>query len=175
MPKPIYLIAAVDQKWGLGKNNDLAWHLPADMKHFKKLTTETYFPHKQNAVIMGRKTWESIPKKFRPLPGRKNVILSKTLSKAPESTELYRSLKEAVQSLSTQDAIEKIYIIGGSKLYNHTLQNLIPDKLYITFLYKDFDCDVFLDEPPEQYKLIDQTRRQIYNDIEYQFAEFHKN
>jgi dihydrofolate reductase len=175
MPKPIHLIAAVDNKWGLGKNNDLAWHLPPDMKHFKELTTKTYFKDKLNAVIMGRKTWESIPQKYRPLPGRKNIILSKTLSQAPESTELYQSLEEAVKALNTQDDVEKIFIIGGSKLYNQALQDLIPDKLYITFLYKDFDCDVFLEEPPEQYKLIDQTRRQIYNEVEYQFAEFHKN
>ena len=75
--KPFSIIVAFDSKYGIGKNGELAWHLPSDLKHFKEITTAVSNPVKKNAVIMGRKTWDSLPQKFRPLGGRVNMILTK--------------------------------------------------------------------------------------------------
>src|SRR3989338_11120601 len=74
---PFNIIVAVDAKNGIGKKGGLPWSLPADLKHFKKITFNTTDESKMNAVVMGRKTWDSIPAKFRPLPGRLNVVLTR--------------------------------------------------------------------------------------------------
>jgi hypothetical protein len=76
---PMNIIVAVDKNFGIGKNNSLPWRLPKEHKHFVKLTTTTDNPNKINAVLMGRKCWESIPYKFRPLKNRLNIVLSKTM------------------------------------------------------------------------------------------------
>jgi len=68
---------AFDSQYGMGKNGQLPWVIPQDLKHFKEISTAVINPANKNAVIMGRKTWESLPEKFRPLPGRVNVVLSK--------------------------------------------------------------------------------------------------
>ena len=70
------LVVAMDEERGIGKQGTLAWRLPADLKHFKEITTEVKDMKKQNAVIMGRKTWESLPEKFRPLPQRLNIVVT---------------------------------------------------------------------------------------------------
>ena len=74
-----HIILAVDEKLGLGKDNDLAWKISTDMKHFKNITSDTEDLAKHNALIMWRKTWESIPAKYRPLPDRVNYILSRSI------------------------------------------------------------------------------------------------
>ena len=74
---PLHIIAAIDKNNGLGINNTIPWHLSADLKYFKKITTEVTAANKQNAVIMGRKTWDSIPDKYKPLPERLNIVLTR--------------------------------------------------------------------------------------------------
>jgi dihydrofolate reductase/thymidylate synthase len=76
MPRPVKVIVAATASGGIGRGGTLPWRIPADMAFFKATTLATSAPGKQNAVIMGRKTWASIPAKFRPLPGRLNVVLS---------------------------------------------------------------------------------------------------
>lgn len=71
------LVVAATRKLGIGKNGSMPWKLPGDMAYFKEITSKTADSAKQNAVVMGRKTWESIPPKFRPLPGRINVVLTR--------------------------------------------------------------------------------------------------
>ncbi len=83
---PFSIIVAIDEQRGIGKANSLPWHIKADMQHFKEITTKTQDPNKLNACIMGRNTWESIPKNFRPLPDRVNIILSRKPSPQPSPT-----------------------------------------------------------------------------------------
>eukprot|EP01043_Picozoa_sp_COSAG02_P013258 COSAG02_NODE_527_length_20704_cov_120.745462_10_plen_104_part_00 len=74
------IVAASRGSWGIGKDGGIPWQLPGDMAHFRKVTLETVDPERQNAVVMGRRTWESIPPKFRPLAGRINIVLTRTPS-----------------------------------------------------------------------------------------------
>jgi len=128
----ISIIVAVSEDLGIGKNNELLWHLPEDLKRFKKLTYG-------NTVIMGKKTWESLPKK--PLPGRKNVVIT---------DNPHENFENAVTAYSIDDAITKcekgkeIFIIGGGSIYKQFMP--VADRLYITHVHKKALADVYFPE-----------------------------
>ena len=170
--KPIILIAAIDQNRGLGKNGVLAHSLKKDMQFFKQETSSTSSPGLQNAVIMGRKTWESIPKKFRPLPNRTNYILSTQNLNIPN---VCHSLEDAIQKSNHNPLIEKIYIIGGSQIYNYCLQNNIPDKIILTQIQHDLQCDVFLNQLPNQYQQVSQSELFTENSMNFTFQTYQKH
>ena len=100
----IELIWAQDENGGIGKEGKLPWHISEDLQNFKKITSG--FP-----VVMGRKTWESLP--FKPLPGRRNIVLS---SKALEGVEVYSSIDSCCKKL-VEDSVKKIFVIGGRGVY----------------------------------------------------------
>lgn len=140
----ISLIVAVDEEGGMGFNNALPWHLPADLAHFKKITLG-------KPVIMGRKTYESIG---RPLPGRLNVVLSRHDSHIPGVT-IARSFDEAL--LLTQDAPE-VMVIGGAKIFELALPQ--ASTLYLTQIYHVFKADVFFPDFDEvAWEIEDSTLR----------------
>lgn len=112
------IIVAIDQKNGIGYNNQLLFKLPNDLKHFKKITSN-------HTVIMGRKTFESLPKGA--LPNRRNIVLSRKLEKPYTNTELYRSLDDALEHISKD---EEVFIIGGPSLYKEGIE--LAENLYIT-------------------------------------------
>jgi dihydrofolate reductase len=134
------LIAAVARNGALGKDNALLWHLPEDLKFFRRMTQGC-------PVIMGRKTWDSLPVKFRPLPGRRNVVLTRQADWQAEGAETVRSLDDALQRLAGAD---KVFVIGGAQLYAQALPR--ADELVLTEIHQDFDADVhFPDWPREQF------------------------
>ena len=100
----IHLIWAQENNGGIGKNGQLPWHNPEDLKNFKKLTLNS-------TIVMGRKTWESLP--FKPLPKRRNVVFS---SRILEDVETYNNINQFMKKLDTE-SIKKIFIIGGSSIY----------------------------------------------------------
>ncbi|KAL5019743.1 hypothetical protein ScPMuIL_002635 [Solemya velum] len=119
------------------------------MNFFKKITTETENPEKKNAVIMGRKTYFSIPEKFRPLANRINIVLSRTLSEAQEGVMLAKSFQEALnlaRSKEMSEKVESIYVIGGSSVYQEALNYDGNCRVYLTRVLADFECDTFLPE-----------------------------
>ncbi len=126
----ISLIAAIDESGGLGINNQLLCHLPADLQHFKHITMG-------KTIIMGRKTYESIGK---PLPGRLNIVLTRSSSSIPGVTCL-DSLEKAL-SLTAKE--HEIMIIGGAHLFSTSLS--IAQRMYITRIHHQFDADVFFPE-----------------------------
>ena len=126
----ISLIAAIDNAGGLGFNNQLLCHLPADLQHFKTITMA-------KPIIMGRKTFESIGK---PLPGRLNIILSRSQSSI-EGTLVFDSLEHALEA--TKEHAE-VMIIGGEQIFNKAIQQ--ADRLYITRIHHQFPADVFFPE-----------------------------
>lgn len=107
----------------IGVDGDLPWHLPADLAHFRDLTMG-------HPVIMGRKTYESIPAKFRPLPGRRNLVLSQNPNYAPAEAgaEVYPSLEHALRATEGHDA----FVIGGGRTYGEALRAGLIDRVYAT-------------------------------------------
>lgn len=126
----ITIIAAIGSNNELGKDNDLIWHLPADLKRFKKVTTG-------HAIIMGRNTFESIGK---PLPNRRSIIITRNTSYQKEGCEIVHSLEAAIELIEEQN---DAFIIGGAQIYKEAMKKNLVDQLDITHVHHDFDADVF--------------------------------
>jgi dihydrofolate reductase len=116
----LVLVAAVAKNRVIGINNQLPWHLPEDLKHFRELTRGC-------AVIMGRKTWESLPEAFRPLPGRRNIVLSRQNDLMLLGAEVVDSLPSACALLAD---VQSAFVIGGADLYLQAMP--LADRLEIT-------------------------------------------
>ena len=174
------IILAVDEKNWLWKNNDLAWRISADLKHFKEITTKTTDLAKLNAVVMWRKTRESIPSKYRPLSERINCILSRKIknddigSPIDDFVLYFHSLEYCLSELESKENVENIFIIGWANLYNQVLDNPMLDKIYLTKVKWDFDCDVFFDWVPDNFKVESYTDPEEENGIEYSFWVYKK-
>jgi dihydrofolate reductase len=134
----IAIIVAMDANRGIGKNNDLMWHLPADMKFFKDKTTD-------NIVVMGRKNYESIPEKYRPLPNRENVILTRNKDFKAEGCIVLHSIEEVLKHYENEED-RTMFIIGGGEIYKEALKKDIVDEMYITKVNKSYDADTFFPE-----------------------------
>ena len=130
MPK-LSIIVAMSSNRVIGVNNSLPWHLSEDLKHFKTLTTG-------HTIIMGRKTYESIGK---PLPNRRNIVISRNLNAFYGGVEVVHSLEDA---FSTSSNVEEVFIIGGSNIYEQSLH--LVEHLYITEIKKAFEGDAFFPE-----------------------------
>ncbi|MCX8129960.1 MAG: dihydrofolate reductase [Clostridia bacterium] len=126
----ISLILAMDKNRTIGLENKLPWRLPADLAYFKKVTMG-------HAVIMGRKTFESIGK---PLPGRRNIIISRNNSYTAEGCTVYNSVEEVVDSVGDED----VFVIGGANIYNEFIN--YAQRLYITLIEETFIGDAFFPE-----------------------------
>ena len=129
----ISMIVAVSKNNVIGKNNSLAWHLPDDMNYFSNMT-------QGHSVIMGRKNWESIPKRFRPLPNRKNIVITRNTDFNEDKCEVVNSLEDAIK-VSRNNDDEEIFIIGGGEIYKLGFDFI--DKLYITEIKANIDGDTF--------------------------------
>lgn len=169
------IIVAYDQNRGIGKNNMLPWQLPEDMKRFAKLT-KGESADKQNAVIMGRKTWESIPEKFRPLPGRINVVLSRQVEyNLPNGVLHFSSLNDALSALENEQ-INQIFLIGGSSLYAEGLQHPQCKNIFVTEIKGTFECDTFFPALPDTFSVIEKTDFMTSEkNIEYRFLTLSKS
>lgn len=128
----ITLIAAIAKNNALGKDNDLIWHLPADLKRFKKVTSGHH-------ILMGRNTFESIGK---PLPNRTSVIITRNNDYFKDGCLIANSIEEAIELSKEDDA----FIIGGAQIYKQALEKNLVDKLDITLVHHDFEADVFFPE-----------------------------
>ncbi|KAI1285458.1 Dihydrofolate reductase [Halotydeus destructor] len=145
--KSVSLIAAACRNNGIGVNGRLPWRLKNEMAFFTRTTETTDLPDKKNAVIMGRRTWECIPAKYRPLSGRINVVLSQTLTEVPSGADfLFQSLPEAVEALSAHETIDKLFVIGGGRVYAEALSLPSCSKVYLTRVDAEFVCDAFFPE-----------------------------
>ena len=161
----ITIIAAIGNHNELGKDNDLIWHLPADLKRFKKITTG-------HTIIMGRNTFESIGK---PLPNRRSVIITRNLDYHQEGCTVVHSLEEALQLISQE---EKAFIIGGAQIYKEAMQKGIAHQLDITKVHAHFEADVFFPEINSQdWKLISEETftPDEKNTYHYSFLKYQKN
>ena len=125
------LIAVVGRDLGIGREQRLLWNLPEDLRHFRALTLG-------KAVLMGRKTWESLPRTFRPLPGRRNIVLSRNPSYVADGAVVVGSIGEALRL--TADAAD-LLVIGGADLYEQTIG--VAQRLYLTEVHERSAADRF--------------------------------
>ena len=159
----ISLIAAMANNRVIGLNNQMPWHLPADLQHFKKITLG-------KPIIMGRKTFESIGK---PLPGRKNIIISRQNNLMLEGCTVCDSIETAIEA--AMDA-EEIIIMGGANIYQQTLP--MADRMYLTFIDLDSDGDAFFPKWDEKNWRINSTKKNNpdnKNQHPYTFVQLDRN
>jgi len=164
MSKPlISIIVAMAKNCVIGKDNEMPWHLPADLGHFKTITLG-------KPIIMGRKTYESIG---RALPGRINIVMSRDKNYRLEGCETVTSLEEA---LTLVNDVQEVMIIGGGFLYEQTIST--ADRLYLTFIDLDVDGDTLFPEY-EQLDLTEVKREKHLKDeknpYDYEFVDFRVN
>ncbi len=169
MNKPtISLIAAIGAKnRALGKDNQLLWQIPDDLKRFKQVTSG-------HPVIMGRKTWESLPEKFRPLPGRLNIVVTRQSEYVARDAEVCTSLESAIERASAepsqdQQAPSQIFIIGGGELYKEALP--LADKLYLTLIHEEKEGDVFFPEYKESFHTETFREEREFNGLTYTWVD----
>lgn len=151
------IVVAMGEKNEIGFENQLLWHLPKDLKHFKEITSG-------HPVIMGRKTYESIGK---PLPNRTNIVVSRKTDWFEEGILIVGSIKEAVKFAKKID--EEIFIIGGGKIYEQTMD--IVDKLEVTLVKADLEADTFFPKiDPRIWKKTDEICHEKDEKNQYDFC-----
>lgn len=138
------IVAATNRSMGIGLRGTLPWALKKDMAYFARVTKRTPQPPVstaiKNSVIMGRKTWESIPEKFRPLKDRFNVVVSRTMPETRGGREF--SITSSLQSASEQVSVGKAFIIGGAEIYRQALELSNCNRILLTRVLDDFETDV---------------------------------
>jgi dihydrofolate reductase len=143
----VTLIVAADERDGIARDGRIPWRLPADLKRFKALTSGP--GPTEAAVLMGRTTWESLPPKVRPLPGRKNLVLSRTREAFAGATRV-SSWAEALEAARGSSAL---WIIGGAAVYALALAEPETSAIELTRVLGDFGCDLAWPGVPEGYRL----------------------
>lgn len=176
------LIVAVSENMGIGINGDLPWRLRKEMAHFSRMTKHTKDSSKQNAVIMGRKTWESIPEKKRPLDGRINLVLSRQNLFLEPNMLVCSSLETALQRLQEPPlagTVESAWVIGGSSVYKEAMASPYCSHIYLTKIFKTFECDTFFPRvPADTFKRIKDPdvpdQMQEENDLSYEYQVYER-
>lgn len=154
--KKVSIIVAIDEKWLIGKKGGLPWRLPADLKHFKDLTTG-------HTVIMGRKTYDSIAK---PLPNRINIVVSRTNDLNIPGCITVRSLKEALAAAPDN---QEIFVMGGAEIYDQFLP--LAQKLYLTQIHHQFDGDIFFPKlAPSEWTEVERQNFETDDKNQYKYS-----
>jgi len=173
---PVHIIVAIDKKSGIGKDGGLPWHLTGDLKYFREITCTTQSPKKKNIVLMGRKTWDSIPKDFRPLNERINIVLTHNKSlDVPEGVlkaESFEQVLTMTKSEQLKNIIETAFVIGGQQVYEEALKYPECQKLYITQVCQSFNCDVFFPEFKSRFNKIHESTHHNEGALSYYFEEY---
>lgn len=154
----IEVIVACSNNYGIGKDNKLLWYIPEDLKRFKKLTTG-------HSVLMGRKTWDSLPEQYRPLPDRENIVITSKKDVDIKGATVYNDL-------NLIPLRKKLFIIGGAEIYRQTIE--YADIIHMTQVHVEVEADAF-------FPKIDLTDWKIYNRIhssnenyKYSFLTLHR-
>lgn len=161
----------------IGRAGEMPWHLPEDLAHFKETTLNT-------AVIMGRKTWDSLPEKFRPLPGRINIVITRQIGLLLEGAETVASLEEALASVKARsvpnepDVNERevaAWVMGGGEIYRQAMP--LASELSVTQIDLEVtDADTFAPGIPESFKLVSESETLISSTgLNYRFQKYIKS
>ena len=147
------IVVAADLDDGIGKGGGIPWRLPTDLAHLKRLTSETEVPGTRNAVIMGRVTWDSIPDRFRPLPGRFNLVVTRQLHLAvPDGVVAAPGLDHALVTAAETGDVERIFVLGGAHIYRQALEREGCRRIYLTRVLGRFGCDAVFPPIPSRFR-----------------------
>lgn len=160
----INIIVATTTNFVIGKDNDIPWNLPTDMKHFKDVTSG----HK---VVMGRKCWESIPEKFRPLPNRKNYVLTRNHDYVAKGATVIHDFGAIIEKYKSSD--EQLFVIGGADLYKEAFK--YADTLFFTQIYGKVEGDVYLEGLVlKEWELVDAGKILEENGLKFRIEVYTK-
>ncbi len=175
---PFNIIVALDPQNGIGKDGQLPWHLSGDLKHFREITCATRSKKKKNAVVMGRKTWDSLPAAFRPLPERVNIVLTRNpYLRLPEwvlKADNFEKVLEMSENEKLKNIIETIFVIGGQQVFEEAIRYPQCQKIYLTQVLTVSGCDTFFPDFQGMFKEISRSAPHNEGPISYYFAEFHR-
>jgi dihydrofolate reductase / thymidylate synthase len=176
------IVAYCKKNNGIGCDNKIPWFLKNDLKNFQQITSKTFKPYTKNMIVMGRKTWDSIPAKNKPLKNRINVVLTRNkdvrLKHEIESNKDtivkydFNEILEVVK-LNKDFNISNIFIIGGESIYKMALESEHISKIYVTEIYEEYECDTFFPKiDKEKYKLSYISNFYSENNIYYRYLEY---
>jgi dihydrofolate reductase len=157
------LIFARARNGVIGHNNTLPWHLPEDLAHFKATTLG-------QPVIMGRKTWDSLPVKFRPLPGRMNIVVTRQTDWHSDGAHVVHSVDEALQACPTQ---AQPWVIGGAELYRLAMP--LAKRVVVTEIDADYEGDAFAPELDASWQEASRTTHVAANGLHYSLVNWVRN
>lgn len=163
----ISLIVAMGKNNAIGKDNQLLWHLPADMKFFKETTTG-------HCVLTGRKNYESIPEKFRPLPNRTNIVVTRNAAYDAPGAHVVDSIEAGIEWAKAQGETE-LFIIGGGQIYMDCMVKNLATHLYITHVDGIFEADTFFPAfNPQKWRKMNSSWNPAddKNPYSYEFATY---
>jgi len=159
------IIAAIGKGRELGLAGELLWHLPDDMRRFKEITTG-------HPVIMGRKTWESLPEKFRPLPNRTNIVVTRQITYKAEGAIVTKSLEAARAETVQAPGANEVFIIGGGELYRDALP--FTDRLYLTLIDAAAEADTFFPPYEKEFAKLISKESHEWNGLKYTWVKLER-
>jgi len=165
----VSLIVAVSENGVIGKNNDLIWRLPKDLAFFKNTTIGHH-------VIMGRKNFESIPHKFKPLINRTNIIVSRNINYVAQGCIVVSSIEDAIE-IAKKNNDDEPFIIGGGEIYKLALESNLVDKIYLTKVHHVFEGDTFFPKLNNNWQEVNiiKNKADENHDYDYDFIFLEKN
>ena len=163
----INIVAGIGVKTrALGKAGDLLWEIPEDLKRFKTLTNG-------HPVIMGRKTWESLPEKFRPLPGRTNIVITRENEYVTPGGMVVNSMESAISTAQSAQGGDEIFVMGGGEIYKMALP--FSERLYLTLIDSDEGGDTYFPEYAELFtKEVSSEAKETPDGLKYRFVVLEK-
>lgn len=165
---PFSIIVAVDEKNGIGIKNSLPWRLRSDLDYFSRVTRGDG----QNAVVMGRKTWASLPASSRPLNKRLNIVLGKSGAELPDGVLLAKSFDEAFE-LAEKHGAKKTFVIGGANVYAQAIKLPECGEIFLTRVLGEFDCDAFFPAiDPTRFKKTFESEVHEERGIKFKFVRY---
>ncbi|TWT07756.1 dihydrofolate reductase [Planococcus sp. CPCC 101016] len=156
----ISLMVAHDPNRVIGKDNELPWHIPADLAYFKEHTIG-------KGIVMGRNTFESIG---RPLPKRRNIVVTRNDDYQAEGVDVVHNLQDAVKL--AKEVHEEVMVIGGEQIFNSVLDE--ADRLYITLVHQAFEGDTYFPAYGREWKLVSESEQQISNEVPFSYLVYER-
>ena len=153
-------MVAHDPNRVIGIDNELPWHIPADLAYFKEHTIG-------KGIVMGRNTFES---SGRPLPKRRNIVVTRSDDYEAEGVDVVHNLQDAVKL--AKEVHEEVMIIGGEQVFNSVLDD--ADRLYITLVHQEFEGDTYFPEYGREWKLVSESEQQISNDVPFSYQVYER-